>query len=219
MFPAPWYLSNRVGYDKANDVPWSENEDVFYWRGTTTSGYSDGGVWRLQERQRYVESVEIPGTGLILRNLGGTGEWVSEEVPRQTYAGMFNVHFAKLHQCSERDCQEQNEYFEVKTEDIYEENWKNKFLLDIDGNAFSGRFYTFLQSKSLTLKQALFRQWHEARIVPWVHYIPFGFNGTDHLEIMRFFTEHEEGKRMAREIAEECSEWASQSLRHVDMQA
>lgn len=54
--------------------------------------------------------------------------------------------------------------------------------------------------------------------MPWAHYIPLGFNGSDHLKIMRFLTQ-EDGQRLAHEIAGEPRQWALQSLRHVDMQA
>lgn len=69
------------------------------------------------------------------------------------------------------------------------------------------------------MKQALYREWHEDRIRPWVHYIPLGLNGSDWLEIVRFVTEDEGGQRLAQEIAEESRDWAAKSLRRVDLQA
>lgn len=150
---------------------------------------------------------------------GNDDRWRAEEVAREQYQDLLDVHFGSVGQCSEEDRAEEKEYFDVRTNDPFNVNLKHKSLLDIDGNAFSGRFYAFLQSRSLVLKQALFREWHEDRIVPWVHYIPLRLNGTDHLEVMRFLTQEEEGQRLAREIAEESREWVGRSLRKVDMQA
>lgn len=216
LFPAPWYLANMAVYDKALDLPWNEKVTMLYWRGATTSGFSDHGSWHFQNRQRFVESVEYPGKSSIMRKLE-SGDWTVEEVQRESYRQFFNVHFYLIDNCAGDDCQAQKDYFDVRDKDPYEENWKYKFLLDIDGNAFSGRFYSFLQSNSLVLKQALFKEWHEARIKPWVHYIPVGFNNSDHLELVRFFAE--EGQDLAQEIAQKSSDWAKKNLRLEDMQA
>lgn len=50
-----------------------------------------------------------------------------------------------------------------------EEAWQYKYLLDIDGNAFSGRFYALLKSMSLAFKIALFREWHLANSMGALH--------------------------------------------------
>ncbi|KAK5074580.1 hypothetical protein LTR70_010269 [Exophiala xenobiotica] len=218
LFPAPWYLADRSVYEDDQDLLWEEKRDDLYWRGKTTSGYSAGGTWHFQGRQRFIESVEKPGTNHVLRKANDDG-WQAKEVAREQYQDLLDVHFTSVDQCSEEDCAEQLQYFDVRSNDPFNVNFKHKALLDMDGNAFSGRFYAFLQSRSLVLKQALFREWHEDRIVPWVHYIPLGLNGTDHLEIMRYLTQEEEGQRLAREIAEGSREWARRSLRKVDMQA
>lgn len=218
LFPAPWYLAEMTQHDSSLDMPWSEKQDSLYWRGATTSGFSDHGVWHYQNRQRFVQSVEKPGEGFTMKK-GASGDWNVQEVRREAYENWFDVHFYLIDNCAESDCEAQQNYFDVKPRDPYDINWKHKFLLDIDGNAFSGRFYTFLESNSLTLKQALFREWHEARVVPWVHYIPLGFNQSDHLEILRFFNDEVDGQKLALEIAQESSKWAQQTLRHTDMQA
>jgi len=218
LFPAPWYLAEKVTYDSSKDIEWHEKHNVLYWRGSTTSGYSSGGTWRNQSRQRFVEATEKPGTGLIYHQTD-TNDWAVLPVDSQEYHSLFDVHFSSIGQCSDTDCADQSRYFDVRPQDPYDQNWQHKLLLDIDGNAFSGRFYTFLQSRSLTLKQALYREWHEDRIRPWVHYIPLGLNGSDWLEIVRFVTEDEGGQRLAQEIAEESRDWAAKSLRRVDLQA
>lgn len=218
LFPAPWYLGDKAIYNATQDLLWNEKHDSLYWRGSTTSGFSAGGTWHKQSRQRFVEAVEKPGQGLIYEK-DDAGKWRTKEVERSAYNGLFDVHFSFVGQCAEEDCAAQNEYFDVRVPDPYEVNWQSKFLLDIDGNAFSGRFYTFLQSNSLTLKHALYREWHEDRIRPWAHYIPLGLDGVEHLEIMRFLTEEEQGRQLAMTMADESKKWADGSLRHVDMQA
>ena len=69
--------------------------------------------------------------------------------------------------------------------------WKWKYLLDIDGLGLSGRFYSLMKSKSLVFKCAMFREWHNEWLWPWVHYVPLGLNGSDWFETVRFFAQEE----------------------------
>ncbi|KAJ8603119.1 hypothetical protein MRB53_042261 [Persea americana] len=97
--------------------------------------------------------------------------------------------------------------------------WKYRYLLDIDGNAFSGRFYAFLESKSLTFKMNIFQEWHEEWIKPWVHYIPLSLRGDDALEAVRFVSQESEGLRVASQITEAGRLWAKEGLREADLEA
>jgi hypothetical protein len=194
-----------------------------YWRGTTTSGYSQDGTWNRQHRQRFLQKVNKPGPNKVLeyqdRNGSQAPGWRVKEVKQQDFFDLFDVRFTFIGQCSEEDCKEQRNYFNVYNDTDYQEAWANKYLLDIDGNAFSGRFYTFLESKSLAFKLALFREWHEEWIKPWAHYVPMSIQGDEHLESLRYFNSDEEGKVAAKQIANDSRAWARRALRHVDMEA
>ena len=220
LFPAAWYLAEKVSLDDEKDRLWEAKDDAVYWRGSTTSGYSDNGTWRRQHRQRFVEQIEQPGSAQILvQHEGADTPWVPKDVDRELFRHLYDVHFSSIGQCSPEDCASQEGFFDVRPMDDFQKASQYKFLLDIDGNAFSGRFYAFLRSRSLTLKLALFREWHEEFISPWAHYIPLGLDGSDHLEIVRFLTEEEVGKKLAQEVANESRDWAGRALRQVDMQA
>lgn len=43
-----------------------------------------------------------------------------------------------------------------------------KYLLDLDGNAWSGRFHRLLSSNSAILKSTIFPEWYSGWIQPWV---------------------------------------------------
>ena len=94
----------------------------------------------------------------------------------------------------------------------------SKYLLDIDGNAFSGRYYAWLTSHSLVYKLALFREWHDERIKPWVHYVPLGIEGSEYVESVRYFEVEEGGQTLALRLAEQGREWAKSTLRNEDME-
>lgn len=127
LFPAPWYLADKVVFDDSTDFLWEEKDHVMYWRGSTVSGYSEDGIWRRQHRQRFVEQVEKPGPGKIL-HLDQGSAWIIKPVERESFKHLFNVHFSFVGQCFEADCAEQVEYFDVHEKDDFEAEWKYKIF-------------------------------------------------------------------------------------------
>lgn len=129
-----------------------------------------------------------------------------------------NVTFTGVGQCDEPDCVAQREYFPMAPPVNSQEAWKYRYLLDIDGNAFSGRYYAFLRSKSLVFKMAMFREWHDEWIKPWVHFVPLSLKGDDYVESVRYFVEEKEGKVQGPKLADNGREWAGRVLRNEDLE-
>ena len=218
LYPSPWYWAGRVTYEEDKDVLWEEKKDQMYWRGSTTGGFSRDGGWRRQHRQRFVRKINALGTAYTMENTTSDG-WGVSEVNRQDYKDLFNVTFSHVGQCDPGDCDAQREFFNVVEYVPPDDAWNYKYLVDIDGNAFSGRFYAFLRSKSLIYKVALFREWHEEWIKPWVHYIPLSLKGEDYLESIRYFNAEQEGIIQALKMMMQGREWANKVLRNEDMEA
>ncbi|MCJ1365109.1 capsule-associated protein CAP1 [Acarospora aff. strigata] len=224
LYPSPWYWYGKVTYQESQDVPWSAKNDALYWRGSTTGGFSRDGGWRRQHRQRCVQKMNALDTAktLTLPNNdvddSANPSWQVHEVKKPDYASLFDVKFTYIGQCDPGDCDAQREFFQVVDPAPPSEAWGFKFLLDIDGNAFSGRFYAFLKSWSLVSKIAIFREWHEEWLVPWLHYVPLGFGGQEYVETMRWFLQEEQGKKEAEELAVKGREWASKVLRKEDFE-
>lgn len=220
LYPSPWYWSNKVAYDENSDYSWEEKKEKLYWRGSTTGGFSRNGGWRRQHRQLFVEKINALDNTTVMENEGALdgSQWASKEVRRTDYKEMFDVHFAHVGQCDPGDCDAQKEYFEIAKPDKQHEAWKYKYLLDIDGNAFSGRFYAFLKSMSLVYKMAVFREWHEEWLKPWVHYIPLGLKGDEYVESVRYFHNEPNGKIQALKLAIQGREWAGKVLRNEDFE-
>ncbi len=179
LYPSPWYWYEKVAYDESKDVDWAYKQDQLYWRGSTTGGFSRNGGWRRQHRQRFVQKINAADQALILANRGTEQAplWETKEVPRSDYKGITDVYFSHIGQCDPGDCLAQKEFFTIKSHADQQHAWKYKYLLDIDGNAFSGRFYAFLKSRSLVYKLAVFREWHLDWLKPWAHYIPLSLQG------------------------------------------
>ena len=47
------------------------------------------------------------------------------------------------------------------------DHWKHKYILDIDGMGYSGRFFSFLESDSAVIKATVYREFFEDWIQPW----------------------------------------------------
>ncbi|KAF4637620.1 hypothetical protein G7Y89_g441 [Cudoniella acicularis] len=221
LYPSPWYWFGKVSYNELEDKEWNTKEDKIYWRGSTTGGFSRDGGWRRQHRQRVVQKVNAVDQAKILINRGETEaheDWQVKQVPRSDFREIFDIYFSHIGQCDPGDCDAQKEFFTLKDTAKQEDAWKYKYLLDIDGNAFSGRFYAFLKSKSLVYKLAIFREWHEEWLKPWVHFIPLSLRGDEWVEAVRWFAGEPIGKKEAERLALQGREWAGKVLRNEDLE-
>ncbi|KAI9166759.1 Beta-1,2-xylosyltransferase 1 [Paramyrothecium foliicola] len=221
IYPSPWYWGEQVTYDGAKDMQWAEKKDKLYWRGSTTGGFSRDGGWRRQHRQNFVQKINSGKQAKIMVNRGleDAPKWEVAEVPRGEHRDLIDINFSHVGQCDPGDCEAQIQFFNVKDRVEQQDAWAYKYLLDIDGNAFSGRFYAFLQSRSLTFKLAVFREWHFEWLKPWLHYIPLSLQGDDWLEAVRFFSDKTAGAAEAEKIASASREWANKVVRKEDMEA
>lgn len=217
VYPSPWYWADKVPYEGRKDYEWDSKLDKLYWRGSTTGGFSRAGGWRRQHRQLFVSNANALDTTKALSR-DENGAWAPKEVNRRDYRDLFDVKFTFIGQCDPEDCAAQGEYFDVAKHAGQQDAWGYKYIVDIDGNAFSGRYYAFLQSNSLVAKIAIFREWHDEWIKPWVHYVPLGLRGDDYVETMRFFTAEEEGQSAAPRIAQQGQQWAKDVLRNEDFE-
>ncbi|KAL8739902.1 MAG: hypothetical protein Q9190_007336 [Brigantiaea leucoxantha] len=219
-YPSPWYWSEKVPYDERLDLPWVNKQDRLFWRGSTTGGFSRDGGWRRQHRQFMVGKINaLDGTKVFdNQSSPNANNWKLKDVQRIDYKRLFDVKFSHVGQCDPDDCNAQKDYFEVVQPSKQHDAWGYKYLLDMDGNAFSGRFYAFLKSTSLIYKMALFREWHEEWLRPWIHYVPLSLKGDDYVESVRYFNEEEVGRLLGPRIATQSREWAGKVLRNEDLE-
>lgn len=227
LYPSPWYWSEKVHYDAAKDPTWTDKIANLWWVGSTTGGFSRNGGWRRQHRQKLVTKLNALDNAKVMQNranidrkeVGGENpEWSVKDVQREEFKELIDVHFSHIGQCDPGDCDAQREFFEVVKAVDLQNAWKHRFLLDVDGNAFSGRFYAFLKSKSLPVKMSVFREWHQEWIKPWVHFVPLSLRAEEGLEIVRYLSAEEEGRRTAERLAEQGRMWAEKTLRNEDFE-
>jgi hypothetical protein len=149
-----------------------------------------------------------------------------------------DVGFVQLSGCTP-NCSFYDGIFTLKNQTSMEEQFQYKYLVDVDGTTFSGRWRAFLQSKSLGIKGTIFREWHDSRLFAWRHFVPMDNRYDDLYTILTYFmgygkegnvgvTDDEEWVNRevyiarhdfeARKLARQGSEWAAKVLRKEDME-
>ncbi|WRT70499.1 uncharacterized protein IL334_007497 [Kwoniella shivajii] len=127
-------------------------------------------------------------------------------------------------QCDQDDgtCDDLLDEFSWVEHMSHEDEKKYKYILDVDGNAWSARFMRLLSSGSLILKATIMPEWWTDRIQAWVHYVPIQMDYSDLYDVMAFFhgTSSIPGESaLAQDIAGSGLEWSSTYWRKEDMTA
>lgn len=237
LLPAPMYWSEDDRFSTGDDlgISWAQKNDRAIWRGVATGGRNNESNWKGFQRHRFVvmnngtalssaeESPEVPASfelPALSYNLGAQkdcklGEWVE---------GWSDCLFVDL-MCSvsakNGSCPYTDAYFDVAEGMPLKLQFENKYLPDIDGNSFSGRYLAFMRSTSLPIKATIWREWHDARLVEWLHYVPMDSRFVDWFGIMEYFLGYDDipsHDSVAEKIAKEGNEWAQRVLRKEDMQ-
>ncbi|KAH7236558.1 hypothetical protein BKA59DRAFT_446145 [Fusarium tricinctum] len=215
LFPSPAYTEPEFSYDKSKDMKWGQKRDGLYWAGSTTGGFALDSNWQLFHRQRFVEvGQNLRKTNYYLRKRDGLVERV-----RSSFLNgrLFDVAFTRVFQCERKACRDQDAYFTIKSWADKDEALGSKLAFDIDGNGISGRYYKLLASWSVPMKQTLLREWHDDRLIPWVHYIPVSQAMDELPELVSYLTVTRSGQQIAKEIAENGRDWHGRALREVDL--
>ncbi|ODQ55518.1 hypothetical protein SAICODRAFT_29075 [Saitoella complicata NRRL Y-17804] len=233
LYPATWYGDGpSEGAGMEGDKAWEEKEGMVYWRGSTTGGELRRDNWRGSHRIRFVDLVNNGEKQIVLvapeeREGEGEEEWRLEERDiKEMNEKVMNVSFVYLAQCGDV-CDEIQPALGEKAASLtpvpFPENFMNKYLIDMDGNAFSGRWYPFLRSNSVPVKiGAMFVEALDSRIWAWKHYLPVDGRMGDLYSALSWFMGgfgRDEGHdEEAKRIAEEGREWAAKALRWVDFE-
>lgn len=216
LYPSPAYNESEFQYEYAHDVEWEKKRNNLYWAGSTTGGFALDDQWQHFQRQRFVELAQNSKKRQYnyLQENGGV---ISRVKSSFLNSRLFDVAFTKIFQCERRQCRDQRAYFTVKSWADKDQPLRSRLVFDLDGNGISGRYYKLLASKSVPLKQTLLREWHDDRLVPWVHYIPVSQSMEELPELVSYLTSTEAGRKIAKEIAEQGRKWFSKAFRDVDL--
>ncbi|KAJ6437694.1 Lipopolysaccharide-modifying protein [Purpureocillium lavendulum] len=240
LVPGAAYLSGDDFYSggEQHGPKWRRKKAGLVWRGTASGGRNQEGNWWHFHRHRWVQMMNGSTVSAVERGDGARGPtfglW---DIPANLkgrlgkwVASFADVAFVNLecfpsvqdevgsgdnrHTETRRTCAYTSPYMAIKDSTPMKEQYTYKYLPDVDGNSFSGRWRAFLLSTSLPLKATIYAEWHDDRFAPWVHYVPFDNSFADIYAVMDYFLAHD---RAAEAIATEGKRWAERVYRREDM--
>ncbi|KAJ7669971.1 glycosyl transferase family 90-domain-containing protein [Mycena polygramma] len=158
LVPGEFYYRNSwwAGkFEHANDVRWEDKKNVLYWRGKSNGGHIRGTNYLSFPRFRLMDLAALP---------------------ENRAKGLFDVRITQWHEwhCTD-DCDADaiRAAYNITGEGVpREEAYGYKYLLDVDGNSFSGRYLGLLRSGGLVFKSTAFAEFFTPWLVPFEHFIP-----------------------------------------------
>jgi hypothetical protein len=244
LYPSPYYgLAMPLDEDDTHDMPWDDKLDRVYWAGSSTGGYARPETWATLHRQRLTLATEpnssVPVTIFEKKQRSSSSTtiptaknknavWTPTQTTYGALADLFYLRITKIVQCAADACDAMRHRFitpytsssfsSSSPEESPHAALHSKYALDTDGNAYSGRYYRLLKSNSAVIKHTAFREWHDRRLVPWVHFIPLSPGADEFGELVRFLTREETGRGIGERIAVQGRRWARRSLRDLDLE-
>ncbi|KAF9268388.1 hypothetical protein L218DRAFT_954750 [Marasmius fiardii PR-910] len=242
------------GPTESSQERWARKTDQrLHWRGGTTGmSAAPDFDWELGHRMRMVDFLgdnpEVtPSEGFSVRFRFPDDLEVLDPRPSSDNNGMlkinrtlYNSKFMDVsfsgqpNTCNDGACEELEKRYNwadpVPREGVGDER---KFLLDMDGNAWSSRFKRLVSSGSVVLKATVYNEWWADRVQPWVHYVPVQVDLSDLWDIFVFFRgvvdsegsvndgadfiTHGAHDELAKEIGDNGYEWSRKFWRREDM--
>ena len=240
LFPANMYWKHdpRYDYDKAYDWDWKDKKENVLWRGVTSGGVQVEDSWRRMHRHRLVMSLNATAMStekfrILIEQPEAKGEYENfREFNPSAFAEQYtDVGFTETFGCFPNCSYLYDNYLSMKPQIQLSEQFKSKYLIDVDGHSFSGRWRAFLESKSLGIKATIFREWHDSRLFAWRHFVPMDNRFDDIYSILTYFIglgnveQRSTGAPYvashdaeAQRLAQLGREWANKVLRREDIE-
>lgn len=223
--PIPYDWTSGEDAEIAGDVPWSQKVDErLDWRGRTTGIYaSPRSLWVHAHRQRLVALTNMMEGNVSILDVPvdasvPVGEAAQVPIARVNPGWMDVAYVDKPLSCEEQagTCRILGEMFEFRRVQNRKSEGRYKFMVDVDGNGWSGRFKRLITSNALIFKATIYPEWYTSRIAEWVHYIPIQATYSDLYDAVAFFRVHDDA---AAKIAAAGKDWSRRFWRKEDMSA
>ncbi|CAH7674288.1 glycosyl transferase family 90-domain-containing protein [Phakopsora pachyrhizi] len=211
-----------------DESDWNNKQSRLNWRGSNTGILFDSTTnWRQSQRTRLVKFTNVGrGNVKVKRTTSKGGLDFFEADSKLLNDKYFDVGFSgSSSQCDKVDgtCEAIRNIYTFKELQTSNQTSSYKYVIDVDGNGWSGRFHKLMSTKSAILKSTIFPEWYFDRIQPWVHYIPVRVDYQDLYDIMAFFVGDLDGKnghdQLGEQIGKAGSDWAKEYWRVEDMQS
>ena len=241
IYPSPWNYMDKIKYEPSDEFPddaYRSKDNTLFWIGSTSEGVSMRGEWRGIPRQRFAHMINNNTMNkvsvLLPANKPETYSYqiMDGTAPPEQLGLNTEVHLSNIIRCD--DCDEQKQEMNTSSYVDFQHHWANRYLFDLDGAGFSGRFLPFMQSRSIPFKTGLFRQWLDSRVTPWLHFVPIDLRLHGVWSTLAYFagvdvtlgSPEGAGRRIKMKphdvqgewIAEEGRKWAEKAIRKEDME-
>ncbi|KAL1703064.1 glycosyltransferase family 90 protein [Schizophyllum commune] len=201
------------------EKPWDEKSDKVFWRGATTGGGGNPPGFSAQyQRHRFVrmasDSSDMPKP-VTFAHPADSVNYTTVPVPVSALnEEIMDVAFTKATNPAEypgglEALQAAHRFADPVPLGAH---WSYKYLVDLDGMSYSGRFMAFLASDSVPVKATLYREFFSDWIEPWVHFIPMSLNYSEIYNIHSYFSG---GPQVALDLLE-ASEGANATAADAD---
>ena len=225
LYPSPDYVEGywNKDYNETEDPMWENKTNQLYWTGSDTGGYASGENWRHFHRQRFVDMVTNGKNEISLLQrvksgrFGKSTRWTEHRGLMASLSDLVHVHFTSMDICEGMACNDEKQALPVGEGEARSAGYGSKFLFDVDGMGRTSRYYRLLGSRSTVFKQTMYQEWHDDRIVPWVHFVPVSLGMGELPEILNFMAKDRKGQAIAKNIADAGREWQRTALREEDM--
>ena len=257
LYPSAWNYMDKVKYEPSKaypDAPYESKRNALFWRGATSEGLSKDATWKGMARQRIVHLANnaTEAFPILVPHSTQPETFTYATGPASSLPALgLDMDIAivdEIVRCWDADCTDQEKEFGLVGKSDFQAHWGYRFLMDLDGAGFSGRFLPFLRSRSVVFKTAIFREWWDDRLTAWRHFVPVDIRFHGLLSTLAYFAgtgtgigtanspgkednnDKESGKsssvfptmkpniQAGARIAEESRLWADKVLRKEDMQ-
>ncbi|KAJ7585673.1 glycosyl transferase family 90-domain-containing protein [Mycena floridula] len=190
LIPTEYYYQDAwwsPKYAYPDNILWSEKKAQLYWRGHGTGGRIHGSSYHNFSRFHISD--------------------IAKEHP-----DILNVQVTKMqteHCEATGDCDVDainKEYGISGQNDPREDGYKYKFVMDLDGNTFSGRYLGLLRSGSLIFKSTVFTEFFHYWLKPYVHFIPVRQDLSDLVEKVEWAIANDDEAKRIQELGREFSQ-------------
>ncbi|KAF9446462.1 glycosyltransferase family 90 protein, partial [Macrolepiota fuliginosa MF-IS2] len=178
------------------EVPWEDKLDKIFWRGATTGGGSHPPGFAPQyQRHRFLRmSSDQSNTTLhsiTFSDPPNSNRYLTSRVPAgELNKEVMDVAFVKAVAVESypggREALRRDHRFGEAVP--LGEHWRYRYLVDLDGMSYSGRFLAFLASDSVPIKSTVYEEWFGDWIQPWVHFIPLSATYKEIYNIHAYFS-------------------------------
>jgi len=175
------------------EVPWDEKSDKIFWRGSTTGGGSTPRAHtQTYQRHRFLRMAHESASHnvtIVHASPLRPNAFIATTVPAKDLNNdIMDVAFVSTVGSYPGGESELRKYHRFADSVPLGKHWSYKYLVDLDGMSYSGRFMGFMASDSAVLKSTVYKEYFSDWLQPWLHYIPLSSLYSEIYNIHAYFS-------------------------------